>query len=1015
MKKSTATRFSFIVRAAVLLGVFSVSVYAEPAAEKPATHLKDEMRVPWSRSNERFIRHWQVLGEIPLAADFEKDPLAAAGGEAALVADEKAPVTLPAGKKLAWRAVTAWGDAVDLSDGVGLKRDLVGYAFTKVSRAAAGKALLSFGSDESARVWINGTLVLDRRGPRPLAFDEDRVEVDLRAGDNNLLVKLEQHTGPWNFAVRVLESGAIPPRVDEISPSFTLESPASLVARTDLAGPHTGEAAVTVSVVAPGGKILADKSAARGDTVRFDPSSWADGPYDLRFVTHRLDGLAWAKHVPWYKGDALAAARTLVDAAAKADVTTPAGQTLKMLADMVLDRDRTNNFTVTGNPWWVLHSPLTEWAELKLEAAGQKSARARSYGFYRLAWRDDIDGSPQFCRAYLPGGYDPQKKYPLVVRLHGYNPANPVYVRWWSVDGRHSSADREYADHEGVIFVEPHGRGNTQYLGLGDADVLRVIREAKKHFSIDDDRVYLSGESMGGWGTWNAATRHPDLFAAIAPVFGGADYHSQLTEEQLAALTPFDRFLQEKSSSWSMADGLLHTPILVLHGDADHSVNVDFSRYGVRQLQRWGYDVRYIEMPGYGHEDLNRTPTIVDWLLTHRRVASPRHVRLRSAELQHASAYWVTVDAFDRPNDFMVVDAELVAPNSLRVDSQNVLALTLTPSTSLIDSAKSVSIVWNGDPQTAAVEHGRIALRSPADRHAAVAKTARIAGPLSDVFNTPFAVVTGTASADPAMNEICAEKSAALASFWQQWQNQPLRQFKDSEISDADLARYSLILIGGPDANLVARKFAAQLPLELAVDHVAIFGRSFSTTDARVQLIFPHPLNPDRYIVLAAATSTTAMEFWAPAGLPYESLDFTIEDGHVADVGQQASASEIDVASGWFGRDWSLDDAVVIPGDAGQRAKSLVLRGPLDAQTLEAYLGDYEIGPGAVLKLSRGGPHLVATVAGQPDLRLIPVGNDKFYISEAHFTVVFDRDAAGKVTALKGNPGGREFVAKKTN
>lgn len=981
----------------------------------PATsHLKDEMRQPWSRSDERFIRHWQVLGEIPLADDFEKDPLAAAGGESALAPKEAAPVVLPNGTKLTWRPVTAWGDAADLSDGVGLKRDLVGYAFTKISRAAAGKALLSFGSDESARVWVNGQLVLDRRGPRSLAFDQDQVEIDLRAGDNALLIKLEQRTGAWNFAARVLAPGAIPPRVEEISPAVALASPAALVARTDVDRRHADEAAVTVQVVAPGGKILAEKSAARGDSVTFDPSSWSDGPYDLRFVTHRLDGLAWAKHVPWYKGDALAAARDLVAAAAQADPATPAGQTLKMLADMVLDRDRTNNLTVTGNPWWVLHSPLTEWAELKLEAAGEKSARARSYGFYRLAWRDDVDGSPQFCRAYLPGGYDPAKKYPLVVRLHGYNPANPVYVRWWSVDGRHSAADREYANHAGVIFVEPHGRGNTQYLGLGDADVLRVIAEAKQRFSIDDDRVYLTGESMGGWGTWNVANRHPDLFAALAPVFGGTDFHAAMSEEQLAALTPLDRFLAEKQSSWSMSDALVNLPIFVLHGDADQAVDVNYSRYGVRQLQRWGYDIRYMELPGYAHEDLNQLATIVDWFLAHRRDAHPRHVRLRSAELQHARAYWVSADAFERPDAFMVVDAELVAPNTLRVDTQNVAALTLAPAT-LVDAAKPVKVVWNGVASELSARDGRLELRAPAYRRGARTKDAAVAGPLSDIFNAPFAVVTGTASSDPAMNEILAAKAAALAAFWQMWQNQPLRQFKDTEISDADLARYSLLLLGGADANLVVRKFGAQLPLTLAADRVTLAGRAFATADARVQLIHPNPANPGRSAVVVAGTSTRALALWQPATLREAALDFIIEDGHVPDLDQKASPADLRVASGWFAGDWTLDGATVLTGDADLRSHSLVLGPSLAPELAETYVGNFQIPGGPLVKIQRAGADLRAHVDGQPDYTLIPAGRDRFHITEGQLTVAIQRDAAGKITGFDAKSGTQRFPAKKVD
>ena len=77
--------------------------------------------------------------------------------------------------------------------------------------------------------------------------------------------------------------------------------------------------------------------------------------------------------------------------------------------------------------------------------------------------------------------------------------------------------------------MEPHGRGNTQYLGMGDNDVVQSIAEAKRLFNVDEDRIYLTGESMGGWGVWNVAGRHPDIFAAIAPVHGGADYHAQMS------------------------------------------------------------------------------------------------------------------------------------------------------------------------------------------------------------------------------------------------------------------------------------------------------------------------------------------------------------------------------------------------------------------------------------------------------------------------------------------------------
>ena len=63
-------------------------------------------------------------------------------------------------------------------------------------------------------------------------------------------------------------------------------------------------------------------------------------------------------------------------------------------------------------------------------------------------------------------------------------------------------------------------------------------------------------------------------------------------------------------------------------------MNVEYSRWAVKMLQRWGYDVRYHELPGRGHEDMKVQPGIWEWLLQHRREAHPRRVRVRAADLQ---------------------------------------------------------------------------------------------------------------------------------------------------------------------------------------------------------------------------------------------------------------------------------------------------------------------------------------------------------------------------------------------
>ena len=201
--------------------------------------------------------------------------------------------------------------------------------------------------------------------------------------------------------------------------------------------------------------------------------------------------------------------------------------------------------------------------------------------------------------------------------------------------------------------------------GWANATCCDASSEAERRFQVDRDRVYLSGESMGGNGTWLIASRNPQLFAAAAPVFGGWDYRINVngyayTNPQ--ATRPMERFVQEAHASFAGAEGLRNVPLYVLHGDQDAAVPVEQSRHGVSLLQRWGYDVRYREIPGRGHEDLKARDEIAAWLLEHRRNAAPREVRLRSYDLAGASAHWMKVLAWQSPLEMIEARANTHRP-----------------------------------------------------------------------------------------------------------------------------------------------------------------------------------------------------------------------------------------------------------------------------------------------------------------------------------------------------------------
>lgn len=109
---------------------------------------------------------------------------------------------------------------------------------------------------------------------------------------------------------------------------------------------------------------------------------------------------------------------------------------------------------------------------------------------------------------------------------------------------------------------------------------LEVLGKLQKEFSIDDKRLYLTGLSMGGYGTWDLLARHPDMFAAAVPVCGGGDE--------------------------SMAAKMKDVPIWCFHGGADPTVPTQRSRDMIKAIKDAGGNPKYTEYPGVGHNSWDK-------------------------------------------------------------------------------------------------------------------------------------------------------------------------------------------------------------------------------------------------------------------------------------------------------------------------------------------------------------------------------------------------------------------------
>ncbi len=202
------------------------------------------------------------------------------------------------------------------------------------------------------------------------------------------------------------------------------------------------------------------------------------------------------------------------------------------------------------------------------------------------------DGKLVPYRVYIPKNYDGASVKPLVVMLHGALGDEGYYF-----SGLFDPAViKGEAERRGWILAGVNGRGRfSGYVGQAADDSFEVVKCITRDYRIDASRIYLTGHSMGGSGTWLIASTKPELFAAIAPVSGGALTKGEALETLLAKTR-----------------GL---PAMVVHGARDGIAPPQHSRDMVAAAQKSGLKVNHLEVPDADHMNIlaSTFPAILDF------------------------------------------------------------------------------------------------------------------------------------------------------------------------------------------------------------------------------------------------------------------------------------------------------------------------------------------------------------------------------------------------------------------
>jgi poly(3-hydroxybutyrate) depolymerase len=433
-----------------------------------------------------------------------------------------------------------------------------------------------------------------------------------------------------------------------------------------------------------------------------------------------------------------------------------------------------------------------------------------------LTFFSEVDDSEQPYGVYIPPNFNSRKKYPLVIMLHGAGSNHRLALRrvfgYSNAAGETDvEASRYFPKWTDVEFIvaSPLARGTMGYQGITEKDVYDVLADVKSRFNIDEDRIYLTGLSMGGGGTlWIGLTR-PDIWAALAPVCPAPP---RGTED----------FLPNS----------LNLPMHFFHGDADKAVPVSVSREWVEKLKANGTKTEYKEYPGVEHnswEFAYENGSIFNWFSQHKRNLFPEQVRFNTRHYRYNKAYWVEFDRLT-PGAVSSIDAKFVGSNQLNISTRNLEAFTLN-----LDSHPSyrpgvpLEVVLDGNKIKANVSKTTSFMRKNGKwlnqraQPLGTGKRTGAEGPLSAAFSDRHVYVYGT-KGNPSQEELNKRMDVATyAANWSQYRNAFLgrvmvfpRVIADKDVRPSDIESANLILFGTAETNTLIERYAPALPMQLS-------------------------------------------------------------------------------------------------------------------------------------------------------------------------------------------------------
>jgi dienelactone hydrolase len=530
-----------------------------------------------------------------------------------------------------------------------------------------------------------------------------------------------------------------------------------------------------------------------------------------------------------------------------------------------------------------------------------------------------IDGSVQPYGLVIPRGPVPRGGYRLDVWMHGrgetLSEVNFIDERRKRV-GDFSPA--------GTIVLHPYGRFCNANKFAGEVDVLEAIESVMKRYPIDPDRVAVRGFSMGGASCWQFAVHYSDRWFAANPGAGFAETPRFLNVFQRETLTPtwYEQKLWHLYDCTDTPENLAQCPTVAYSGELDNQKQA--ADVMAEALEKVGMNLTHVIGPKTKHAYHPAAKLEVEAKLASLadvgRIKLPTEVHFATYTLKYNKMNWVTIDAMGEHWEKAKVKAVQQPDNAIYVTTENVTGLTLDlpPGVAPFSLVNPLRLTVDGTsievgrPRTdrslyAALDKSESGWKLRTAPPAGLVKRHDLQGPIDDAFMDAFVMVRPTGKSSHEKVQAWSQQEMARAiEHWRRHFRGDARVKDDTQVSADDLANMNLVLWGDAESNSLIRKIAGSLPIAWTTAGIKAGDQTFDADNHALILIYPNPLNPDRYVVLNSGFTFRDYDYLNNARQVPKLPDWAVIDLRTPPDSRYPGKV---VAANFFGEKWELKAA----------------------------------------------------------------------------------------------------------